>query len=134
MRGYLLDTNQLGKAVRPGSLVRQRITAARKIGEKFGTCIPVLCELEVGILQVNNPAAYRTALARLLREVRIWPIDVVTVTHYGEIRQELRQKGSAMSQVDMMLGALARQMKVTLLSADKDFQALSKISVEDWSI
>lgn len=134
MAGYLLDTNHLGLAVRPDSQMCQRLHQVRRSGVRVGTCIPVLCELEVGIRQVREPEEYRRGLNRLLRRLRLWPIDLTTARLYGEMYAELRQQGRVLSQVDFMLAALARQMNLTVLTTDGDFQALPDLSVEDWTI
>jgi tRNA(fMet)-specific endonuclease VapC len=68
----------------------------------------------------------------MLRHVRLWPIDADTARQYGEVFNELRQKGRAFSQVDMMLAALGRQHKVVLLTSDRDFEALPDLRVENW--
>jgi tRNA(fMet)-specific endonuclease VapC len=133
MPGYLLDTNHLGMAVRPGSAVCQRLEAVRKQGVRVGTCIPVLCELEVGIRKVSRPDEYRWALKRLFRFVRLWPIDQQTAQLYGEVYHELRTQGRVLSQVDIILAALARQLKLTLLTTDRDFDGLDSLSVDDWT-
>jgi len=132
MAGYLLDTNHLGAAVKPGAPVRERIRAARSRGERVGVCVPVLCELQVGAQQVRRAAEYQKALRRLLAQVRIWPLDMETAKLYGEIYHRLKDRGRVLSQVDMMLAALARQMNLTLLTSDGDFKALPEISVENW--
>jgi len=64
--GYLLDTNHVGNAFTPGSVVRRRIAELRTAGVKLGTCVPVLCEIEAGIQQVNQPDTYHLNLDRLL--------------------------------------------------------------------
>jgi len=133
MAAYLLDTNQLGEAVTRGSLVHQRIMEARGKGLRVGTCVPVLCEIEAGAEQVRDPDDYRVKLKRLLRQVTTWPIDGITARHYGEIYSDLRRRGRALSQVDMMLAALARQMKLTLITSDRDFEALPDIRTENWA-
>ncbi len=133
MSGYLLDTNHLGLAVTPKSPVRRRVEEARKTGARLGTCVPALCEIEVGIHQVNAPVEYRSNLRRLFRHVRIWPIDVETARNYAGIYHELRRKGRILSQVDMMLAALARQMRLTLLTTDRDFEALPYVRTADWT-
>jgi predicted nucleic acid-binding protein len=46
---------------------------------------------------------------------------------------ELRRSGRVLSQVDIMVAALARQMKLTILTTDGDFEALSDIEMADWS-
>ncbi len=134
MAGFLLDSNHLGQAVTRTSVVRKRIEKARKTGERFGTCVPALCEIEAGILQVRHPEEYRRNLERLLRHVRIWPLDLETARIYGEIYHKLRKKGRSLSQVDIMLAALARQMRLTLLTTDRDFEALPKIRTADWTV
>ncbi|MGD0463779.1 MAG: type II toxin-antitoxin system VapC family toxin [Tepidisphaeraceae bacterium] len=130
--GYLFDTNHLGKAVTAGSVVRRRIAELRASGVKLGTCVPVLCEIEAGIQQVNQPDAYRLNLERLLRQVRIWPVDRLTARIYGVIHHDLKRRGRVLSQVDMMLAALARQRKLTLVTSDQDFAALPDVPTENW--
>jgi tRNA(fMet)-specific endonuclease VapC len=130
--GYLFDTNHLGKAVTTGSVVRKRIAQLRAGGARLGTCVPVLCEIEAGIQQVNEPDAYRLNLESLLRQVRIWPIDRLTARMYGAIYHDLKARGRVLSQVDMMLAALARQMNLTLVTSDQDFAALPDIPTENW--
>ena len=130
--GYLLDTNHLGHAVKPGSIVRQRILELRMRGVKVGTCVPVLSEIEAGIQQVLEPDIYRRNLDRLLRNVRLWHLDRLTAKHYGAIHADLKRRGRVLSQVDMILAALARQMKVVLVTTDRDFAALPDIQTENW--
>jgi tRNA(fMet)-specific endonuclease VapC len=130
--GYLLDTNHIGHAVTPGSVVCRRIIELRSRGLKVGTCVPVLCEIEAGIQQVSQPDLYRLNLERLLRQVRIWPIDRSTAEHYGAIHHDLRRRGRILSQVDMMLAALARQMDLMLITSDQDFAALPDVPTQNW--
>ena len=132
--GYLLDTNHVSRAVTPGSSVRERIAELRRSGAKIGTCVPVLCEIEAGIQQVNHPDVYRQNLSRLLRQIRVWPIDPSTARHYGILYQDLKRRGRALSQVDIMLAALARQMTLTLATTDQDFAALPDITTENWLV
>jgi predicted nucleic acid-binding protein len=51
---------------------------------------------------------------------------------YGEIFRDLRSRGRVLSQVDMMLAALAKQMDLTIATADRDFEALPDIRTENW--
>jgi predicted nucleic acid-binding protein len=130
--GYLLDTNHVGHAVTSESVVRHRIVDLRKRGVKVGTCVPVLCEIEAGIQQVSKPNAYRLNLQRLLRQIRIWPLDLSTAKIYGEIHQDLKRRGRVLSQEDMMLAALARQMNLVVATSDQDFAALADMRTENW--
>ena len=134
MAAYLLDTNHLGQAITKTSNVRRRLGAVRKAGQRLGTCVPALCEIEVGIRQVRYPDEYRLNLKRLLCHVKVWPLDLETAQRYGEIYHRLRQSGRTLSQVDMMLASLARQMRLTLLTTDRDFEALPEIRTENWTL
>jgi predicted nucleic acid-binding protein len=109
MAGFLLDTNHLSEALRPVSRVRDRIGQVGFTGIRVGTCIPVLCELEAALPSSSRGHVYRRALQRLLGRVRVWPLELETALLYGEIFRELRGCGRVLSQVDMMLAALARQ-------------------------
>ena len=133
MAGYLLDTNHVGLAVDRTSLVGQRIVDARLAGIRLGTCLPVLCEIEAGLQQVRRKAKYRQDLNHLLLQLRLWPIDFKTARIYGDVYSELRRKGRVLSQVDIMIASLARQLKLTILTTDRDFEALPDIRTEDWS-
>lgn len=128
MPGYLLDSNHLSAALRKTSPVRDRIHQGRRVGHRFISCYPVLCELEVGIQQTSRPDDNRRRLAQLLRHVRLWPLDAATARLYGEVYLELRRAGRALSQVDIVLAALARQHKLTVLTTDRDFEALKRFA------
>ena len=132
MADYLLDCNHLSVTLRKVSPLRDRIHQERRKGHRFVSCFPVLCELEAGIQQTAQPAENRRRLGQLLRHVRLWPIDAHTARLYGEVFNEMRQKGRALSQVDMMLSALGRQNKLIILTSDRDFEALPDLRVENW--
>jgi tRNA(fMet)-specific endonuclease VapC len=133
MTGFLLDTNHVGLAVDRASAVGQRIFEARLAGMRLGTCLPVLCEIEAGMRHVRRKVKYRRDLSHLLLQLRLWPIDLKTARIYGDMYTELRRRGRVLSQVDIMVAALARQMKLTILTTDRDFGALADIRTADWS-
>lgn len=132
MAVFVLDCNHLSAALQKVSVLRDRIHQERRNGQRFASCYPVLCELEAGIQQTARPGEYRRRLTQLLRHVKLWPLDADTARYFGEVFNEMRKKGRALSQVDTMLAALARQHKSAILSADRDFQALPDLRVEDW--
>ena len=132
MAGYILDTNHLSAAIRRVSPVRDRIRQAMRQGTRFGTCIPVLCELEAAIQQTKRPETCRQTLDRLLREVRIWPVDREIAHRFGEIYIDLRRRGRAISHVDIVVAALAREMDLTILTTDRDFEAVPDVRTENW--
>ncbi len=132
MNRYLLDTNHIGEAVGRVSVVRDRIQQMHRQGVVFGTCGPVLCELLVGVVQRKDAAKTRKRLDVLLKVVRIWPTDLAIADRYAEVYHELQKAGRALSQVDIILAAMARQLTATLLTTDRDFEALPAIPTENW--
>jgi len=130
---YLLDTNHVGMAVDGASVVGRRIFEARLAGVRLGTCLPVLCEIEAGMRQVRHKVKYRRDLNHLLRQLRLWAVDLKTARIYGDVYMDLRRRGRVLSQVDMMVAALARQMKLTVLTTDRDFEALPETRTADRS-
>ena len=132
MAGILLDTNHLSEALRPVSRVRDRIGQLHRSGIRVGTCVPVLCELEAALPYGNRGEAYRKALLRLLGRVRLWPLEREVARRYGEVFKDLRSRGRVLSQVDMILASLAELHDVTLVTTDRDFEALPSLRIENW--
>jgi tRNA(fMet)-specific endonuclease VapC len=134
MHGYLLDTNHLGEALRPFSVVRPRVDRVRSAGSRCGTILPVLCELEAGMQQTARLEKNRSSLARLLLNLRIWPMDLDTTRLCGELHVRLRRQGRSLSKVDLMVAAICFQLGLTLLATDRDFEALPDLRTENWVI
>lgn len=132
MNRYLLDTNHLSAYLDRHPVLEPRIDARLRAGDRFGICLPVLCEYRSGIRLGRH---YKRNLARLqaaLAILRVWPTDEQTAVEFAEIFQELRAAGHMLSQFDLLIAAIARQHKLILLTADRDFQALSHIRIENW--
>src|SRR5207245_359109 len=130
----LRDTNHLADAIRSVSTLRERLDREHRNGNRLGTIVPVLCELEVGIQQTADPDAYRRRLRRLSRFVRVWPIEPPLAPLFAEIVLQLKRQGRALSFTDIMLAAMIRQKKPILLTSDRDFEALPDIRTENWLI
>jgi predicted nucleic acid-binding protein len=67
-----------------------------------------------------------------LKRVRVWPLEQETAQIYGELFADLRRQGKVLSQVDLMLAAMAKLRGLTILTTDRDFEALPDIRVENW--
>jgi predicted nucleic acid-binding protein len=129
---YLLDTNHLSAYLDRHPVLQPRVDAALRGRDRFGICLPVQCEYRSGIRLSRryrqNPARFQAALALF----RIWPTDEGTAAEFAEIFRELRGAGRMMSQFDLLIAAVARQSKLTLLTADQDFQPVSHLRIENW--
>lgn len=131
---FLLDTNHFSAAINPVSPLRDRLYQQHRLGVRFRTCIPVLCEIEVGIQDSAHEDSYRRQIQHLIRKVKLVPLESTMARHYGEVYRQLRRNGRAISQVDMLLAAVVLDKKWTLLTADRDFEALPQIRTENWLV
>ena len=132
MTWFLLDTNHLSEAIQSVSQVRDRLQQSCLSGHVFGVCVPVLCELETGIQWTAAPDDYRKRLKHLSRRLRIWPLEPALAPTFGQISVYLRRAERVLSKIDIILAALCRQMDLTLLTTDGDFEALHDIRTENW--
>jgi predicted nucleic acid-binding protein len=112
--------------------VQGRVFAAARDGHRIGTCVPVLCEVAVGFGQTPRPEKNWKALGVLLHEIRLWPLEPDIALTYAEIFRELKAKGRVLSQVDMMLAAMARRDKLIILTTDRDFDAVGGVRTDNW--
>ena len=133
MTRYLLDTNHLSAALAPVSLVRERIYQHQLRRDRFGVCVPVLCELQAGIQGLNRQEPCLRQLRRLLQFVKVWPLEPEIAHYYGALYLELRRAGRVLSQVDMLQAAFLRYDQMTLLTTDRDFDAMPDLHTEDWT-
>jgi tRNA(fMet)-specific endonuclease VapC len=131
-RRLLLDANHLSAAVNPRLTMIDWLGDAHQRGWVFGTCLPVLAELEAGFQQTGHVERNRRTLGTLRQWIRLWPLDETASRVFGEIHAELRRAGRSLSMTDIFLAALCRQMNLTLLTADRDFEALPDLRVENW--
>src|SRR5438552_12653055 len=121
---YLLDTNHLSAAINRDAGIRANLRDVRLRGDRVGTCVPALCELQAGLALSTRRERNQQLVRELLAEVRLWPLDQATALLYGELYHDLRRRGRALSQVDIMLAALARQINATIVSTDRHFEAV----------
>ena len=132
MNRYLLDTNHLSAYLDRQPSLESKVDAALLAGQRFGICLPVLCEYRCGIRAGRR---FKRNLARLqaaLSMLRLWPVDEETAVECAELFQELRAAGKMLSQFDLLIAATARQHRLILLSADKDFRPVERLKVENW--
>ena len=131
---YFLDTNHFSAALQRVSPVRDRIFDAVRRGDRFGTCLPALCELEAGIAQTARPRETRRLLDALLNEIRIWPFDRQDARQYGDLYIALARGGRVLSLVDLLVAVMAQRLNATVLTTGRDFEAIPDVPCENWVV
>jgi predicted nucleic acid-binding protein len=131
LKRYLLDTNHLSAYLdrRP---IKARITAALLSGNRFGVCLPVLCEYRAGIRQGRKQRENLRRLATSMKYFRIWPMTADTPLMYAETVTFLKSIGQSRAQFDVLIAAIAEQHSLTILTADRDFDVIPNVDIENW--
>ncbi len=132
MRRYLVDTNHLGLLINQRTDIRERFHRHVLAGRRFGTCVPALCELQAGLYRTARREVNLRRLAKLLEMIRIWPLPEALPNLYATLFHDLRAKGRGLSQVDLILASLALSVDATLLTSDRDFEAVTDLRIENW--
>ena len=130
---YMLDTNICIYAIKKKpEKVLQRLLD--HIDE--GICISsiTLAELEYGIKHSSNPKKNGQALIRFLAPISILPFGVAAASEYGEIRAYLRDKGTPIGPLDMLIAGHARAEGVILVTNNvREFERVPDLDIENWA-
>jgi predicted nucleic acid-binding protein len=128
---YLLDSNHLGALLHPQSRVFDRFDRQRRSGDRFGTIVPVLCEVDAGLAGRIEHERCLALMKKAASFVRIWPQDPSVAQVFGDFFVRLRRAGRVLSHVDLLLAAVAQSERQALL---RDFETIPELKCENWLI
>lgn len=129
---YMLDTNICIGLIRqkPQKLIR-RLTRCEP-GE-VGVSTITIAELAYGANKSNQAEQNLSALEQFLLPIEVADFDQQAAATYGAIRACLEREGRTIGSMDMLIGAHALSLGVTLVTNNVDeFQRIPKLKVEDW--
>ena len=131
----MLDTNICIYVIRKKT---NRILQKLKANRKKGLCISsiTLAELEFG--NANADVSYheknRIALLEILTILDVKYFDEQAAREYGIIKKELKDKNCLIGPYDMLIGAHAKSLKMTLVTNNnKEFERISGLNIENWA-
>lgn len=131
MSGYLLDTNIISDMIRnPSGQVATRI---EQIDPKaICTSIVVAAELRYGCAK-KGAVKLLSRVESLLAIIPVLPLDVPVDTEYGGIRAELEIAGQPIGANDLLIGAHACALGLTLVTDNtKEFSRIRGLTIENW--
>lgn len=129
---YMLDTNICIGLIRqkPQKLIR-RLTRCEP-GE-VGISNITIAELAFGANKSNQVEQNLSALEQFLLPIEVADFDQQASAAYGATRAYLEREGKVIGSMDMLIGAHALSIGVTLVTNNTDeFQRIPKLKVEDW--
>ncbi len=128
----MLDTNICIAIIkRKPPQVLERFNAY-KVGE-IGISWITLAELEFDVAKSQHQEKNQAALDEFVLPLEIANVNRDVARVYGRIRAMLEKKGTPMGSLDMMMGAHALSLGVTLATNDiREFSRIKGLTVVDW--
>ena len=132
MARYLLDTNHLSPLVTIGHPLRDQILTRHSGGDEFYVCVPVLVETIFGFSIVPRSKSNRAEWERLKWRFPCVFIDEEDAEAAADLRITLRAQGKQLAAIDASIAVAALAHRLTLLTKDRDFQAVPQLRTENW--
>ncbi len=129
---YLLDTNiciYLIKKQYPKILSK-----LLKVGfARIGISTITLAELEYGAANSSRSAEAQAALLGFILPFEILDFSYNAASFYGRIRKELKDKGQPISDMDMLIAAVAMANElIAVTNNEEEFRRISGLKIENW--
>ncbi len=129
---YLLATNHLIALLNrvPAAVDKQR--RLEETGGQVCSTTISLGELYFGASHSRHRLRNLRRLSRLRRQLAFLPLDVRAAVEFGRIREETHSRGTPIPVADGMIAAIARPLRLRVLSHDEHFRWVRGLQVEDW--
>lgn len=124
----LLDTNIVIAFFAQEAVVLQNMQAV----DLFLIPSIVLGELYFGAKKSSKVEHNLKRIDELITTTIILSCDAETARHYGQIKDELRQKGRPIPENDIWIAAIATQHNLSLCTRDAHFEHVDYLSIMTW--
>jgi len=130
---YMLDTNiciYLIKRKLPKVLKYFQSLVPGDIGVSSIT----LAELRYGVAKSQHNEKNQQALDEFILPLEIADFDEKAAESYGNVRASLEKEGKPVGAMDMLIGAHALSLGVTLITNNtREFKQIRHLKIADWS-
>ena len=129
---YMLDSNICIAIIKQQPASIRRKLSVIPVGQ-IGISSIVLAELRYGVEQLTQKKNNEKALQDFLDfcSVLDWPSDAAL--HYGRIRSALKNAGSPIGAMDLLIAAHAITLDAILVTNNVDeFQRIKGLRIENW--
>ncbi|MDM8530549.1 type II toxin-antitoxin system VapC family toxin [Anaerolineales bacterium HSG25] len=134
MARYLLDTNHISPLVTLTHPLREKILLKMGMGDTFIIPLPALSEFLFGIRLLPRVKQNLTEWERLKGLFDYYYLNLNLAEQSAELRVALRKKGWQLEIVDSFIAVLTLKYDLTLLTTDRDFEAISGLKSENWMV
>ncbi|MEI2609731.1 MAG: type II toxin-antitoxin system VapC family toxin [Candidatus Promineifilaceae bacterium] len=128
---YLLDTNHISPLVTPGHPLIKRIRASVARGGRFAIAVLALTELLFGISIAPKSKQNLLLWSEVKGQFDYYDIRLTDAERAAVLQLELRRQGWQLGTIDALIAAIALRYDLTLLTTDRDFQAIPGLPQEN---
>lgn len=125
---YLLDTNIIIALFSKDKIIHKHVNEADEV---FVPCA-ALGELYFGAYNSSNVQENLARIDEFALNNTVLACNTDTAKRYGDIKNNLKEKGKPIPENDIWIAALAQQYSLTLVSRDAHFGVVKKLNVETW--
>ncbi len=130
---FMLDTNTCIYLIKQKPQKVLQHFKAHSIGD-IGISSITLAELEYGVAKSQHVQKNQLALYEFILPLEIAPFDENASETYGAVRSMLEKNGTLIGSMDMLIGAHALSLGVTLVTNNmKEFKRIKNLKVVDWN-
>ena len=91
-------------------------------------------ELVYGARKSQHVEASLARIERLRLLIPVQPLDIGVADHYGRLRTELERKGVPVGAYDLLIGAHALSLGLTLVTNNvREFARIEGLRMENWA-
>jgi tRNA(fMet)-specific endonuclease VapC len=131
---YLLDTNACIQLWQRKNLTVRKHFAQFSPAD-IALCSVVKAELLFGALRSEQKESNLQLLQKLFAPLHSFEFDDNAAEHYAQIRAELAAQGNLIGANDLMIAAIARANKATLITHNvAEFERVQGLAFEDWEV
>ena len=130
MKTYMLDTDICSYVIRN----QQELADVFIKHQDDHICVSVItfAELLYGVKNSGSPKI-ETEVKRFLSLVTVLDWNEAAARHYADIKVFLKKSGSPVGNMDMLIAAAARAMKVPLVTNNKKhFSLIPDLTIAEW--
>lgn len=130
---YMLDTNICIYLIKQKPQKVLKHFLAHVVGD-IGISSVTLAELWYGVAKSQYIEKNRQALDEFILPLEIGDFDDKAAEIYGKVRASLEKEGKPIGSMDMLIGAHALSLGVTLVTNNaREFKQIKSLKTADWS-
>ncbi|MDL1901598.1 type II toxin-antitoxin system VapC family toxin [Anaerolineae bacterium CFX9] len=128
---YILDTNAISDYIKQFEPTTTRIKQAIRDGQILYLCKPVEYEVLRGLMKANAERQRQIFETGFAPQLTLLPLTDADWRQAAQFWAQARSAGKQLSDVDLLLAALAFRLNAVIVTNDDDFDALP-VRRENW--